>query len=115
MNIPFISKKREIALDLKDREGKRVVWYKDSYDSHIKLKHFDVKTCQDKLKKALRSPQLKLIDKKRKATHYFYEVRKDRNGNPLYIKAAVDYNSNPAFIRSAHLTTNVKGANVVFT
>lgn len=110
---PF-KKSEEIALDLTDKNGKRVVWYKESYEAHVKLKHFDVNSSQDKLKKALKSPQLQYHDKKRKSFCYYYEVRKDKNGNPLYIKVVVDYNSTPAFIRTAHLTSNVGNASLSY-
>ncbi len=114
MNFSFFRKKPNIEIDLKDKDGKRVVWYKESYDSHIKLKHVDVKTCQDKLKKALTEPQLKKIDERRKSVIYYYEIRKDKQGKPLYIKVVVDYNRNPAFIRTAFLTTNIEGASIVY-
>ena len=114
VNILFFNKKREIALDLKDKNGKRVVWYKESYDAHVKAKHFDVNSCQDKIKKAISSPQLKAIDTKRKNTRYYYEVRKDKRGNTLFIRVAVDYNHNPAFVRTAHLTTDISGASITY-
>lgn len=114
MKIPFLTKKQEVALDLKDKDGKRVVWYKESYEIHIKMRHIDVKNCQDKVKKAIASPQLKAIDRRRKATHYYYEIRKDKKSRPLYLKVVVDYNHSPAFIRTAHMTTDVSDARVVY-
>lgn len=115
MNISFLKKKRKISLDLKDKDGKRVIWYKDSYEAHVKQKHFvGVHSHQDKIKKAVAKPTLKEFDKKHNNMRYYYEVRKDIKGNPLYMLVAVDYNTNPASIRTAYLTTNVRGASVIY-
>jgi hypothetical protein len=115
VNIPFLNKKREIALDLKDKDGKRVVWYKESYEAHVKQKHFvGVNSHQDKIKKAVSSPQLKGFDKKHNNMRYYYEIRKNKNGQPLYMRVAVDYNDKPASIHTAYLTTDTRGATIVY-
>lgn len=106
------SKNKKIALDLKDGNGKRVVWYKKSYDWHVNFRHTDIKGCQDKIPKALKTPQLKYIDRKRKATHYFYLQRINAKGQNIYFELIVDYNSTPAFVRTAHLTSHTNDATI---
>ncbi len=101
---------KPIALELIDRNKKRVVWYKDSYDWHIKFKHIDIKSSQDKIPKCLKNPQLKYMDKKRNSMHYFYLQRINAKGQYIYFELIVDYNTIPACIRTAHLTSRTNGA-----
>jgi len=103
---------KPIALDLTDENKKRVVWYRDSYDWHIRFRHIDIKSCQDKIAKCLKNPQLKYVDKRRKSTHYFYLQRINAKGQYIYFELIVDYNSDPAIVRTAYLTSNTNGATV---
>lgn len=104
----------EIAIDIKDLDGKRVIWYKESYNSHRKIAHRDTMPCFDKIHNKFNKPDLKFIDTRRKATHYYFLQRSSKKGIPLYLEVIVNYNTNPAHILSAHLTTNTRGATLIY-
>jgi hypothetical protein len=100
----------EIALSLKDKDKKEVVWYKKSHDQHIYHKHVDLKMCKNLIPKAIKSPQLKYYDNKRNCIHYYYLARINYKGDRLYMEVIVNYNEKPARIKTAHITSNINKA-----
>lgn len=106
----YITGEEEIAKEYKDRDKKRVVWYKESYDSHMEVKHYDIKDNRDKVGKAIKTPQL--IRKEARGVQHFYFIRENRQGKKLYMKVVVCYNASPAHVKTAFSTSDIKGASI---
>lgn len=106
-----MAKSEETGYRGKDYCGREIVWYKKSYDFHC-IKHPEIRKNINKINQALKTPDLREINKKRKSTDYYVQVRLGRDGNPLYMKLVVDYNEEPAFIRTAHLTSDTGMATI---
>ena len=96
---------RELQFDITDENNKRVLWYKDSYDSHLEI-HPDIKKYVHLIPEILKSCQIR--KKEGNYIHYYHPVRIDKRGKQLYLRIVVNYNPDPANISTAHLTSNIK-------
>lgn len=106
----YLTGKEKVAKEYKDADGKKVVWYQESYDHHLKIRHFDIRRDQDKITKAIRSPQFRR--KKKGCSHYYYFVRENRKRVRFYMEVIVCYNAHPAHVKTAYLTSNMNGATI---
>lgn len=104
-------RKNEIAIEVKDFRNRVVVWYKESYEDHMK-RHKDVRKCFNKFYVALQNPDLIEDNTERQSLDLYALVRSDKKGENLYLKVVVDYNNTPAFIRTVHLTSDTGRATI---